>query len=557
MRLTKKVICFCISICLLYNCVGVWAAETGFKVNEIIVNESFVTIEAECNVGDVVTLRLEKNNTGLSKKDSTYAVIQTIAEDDTVVFEVEMPQERKGIAATGEYTAYLKSGNSEVFSESFVYVSESDIAEYLEKLKIADSKITGGSETEIRNSAVQEFVICLTDSYTEQIKSLGIDLDVFNSLSPGVREETLYLIHMGNLQGKNVEDAKKLLKSAFGLSIYKDGDKEKAMEIYNSLYSAEQIKGIISYLNEEYETAEEFSNAVELAEEFYSINNARVNTVLSILQNFSQKKSIETELNNITGLSATKENKALEYVVIQCKNSPVTTISQLKTLLNDAYKSADSNTGGGNGGSRSTVSIPVFGTNNDDTNNEQTSDLYFKDVTPNYWAYEYINYLFEKKIVSGNGEGTFSPDINITREEFVKMVIESCKIEIPENAETAFSDVEKGSWYEKYIAAAVNAGVVTGVSKEYFGIGENITREDIAVISSRTLEYSGKEIEKLREYSLFDDETEIAQYALEGVKMLYELGVINGRDNGKFAPKEFATRAETAKILYGILEGGK
>ena len=43
---------------------------------------------------------------------------------------------------------------------------------------------------------------------------------------------------------------------------------------------------------------------------------------------------------------------------------------------------------------------------------------------------------------------------------------------------------------------------------------------------------------------------------LEQVQKLAEAGIVNGMDNGTFAPKSTATRAQAAQILYNLL-GGK
>ena len=39
------------------------------------------------------------------------------------------------------------------------------------------------------------------------------------------------------------------------------------------------------------------------------------------------------------------------------------------------------------------------------------------------WAHEAIEYLAENDVINGDGNGNFLPDNNITREEFVKMIV--------------------------------------------------------------------------------------------------------------------------------------
>lgn len=52
----------------------------------------------------------------------------------------------------------------------------------------------------------------------------------------------------------------------------------------------------------------------------------------------------------------------------------------------------------------------------------------------------------------------------------------------------------------------------------------------------------------------FDDADEISDYAKQAVAYLADNGVVNGVDGKNFAPRAFATRAQTAKIIYMLLD---
>ena len=52
----------------------------------------------------------------------------------------------------------------------------------------------------------------------------------------------------------------------------------------------------------------------------------------------------------------------------------------------------------------------------------------------------------------------------------------------------------------------------------------------------------------------FADSSEIADYAAEAVAAMVKLGIINGKGDNKFDPKAYCTRAEAAKIFYGVLQ---
>ena len=54
--------------------------------------------------------------------------------------------------------------------------------------------------------------------------------------------------------------------------------------------------------------------------------------------------------------------------------------------------------------------------------------------------------------------------------------------------------------------------------------------------------------------SAMNDYADIADYAQESIEALYRGGVINGMENGDFRPQANATRAETAKMIFSVLQ---
>jgi hypothetical protein len=67
---------------------------------------------------------------------------------------------------------------------------------------------------------------------------------------------------------------------------------------------------------------------------------------------------------------------------------------------------------------------------------------------------------------------SFAPYDNVTREEFVKLIIELTGIK-SDGTNVEFSDVSKDSWYASYVDAAVSGGVVKGIGNGRFGVGFN------------------------------------------------------------------------------------
>ncbi|MEG2584473.1 MAG: S-layer homology domain-containing protein, partial [Oscillospiraceae bacterium] len=112
-------------------------------------------------------------------------------------------------------------------------------------------------------------------------------------------------------------------------------------------------------------------------------------------------------------------------------------------------------------------------------------------------------------------------------------------------------------WCYTYIAAAVNSGIINGIEENKFGIGDTITREDMATILYRTAKKIGNERLDSEIKTKFSDHEEISDYAIDGIYAMKNLNIINGMGDGTFAPKSDATRAESAKMIFNLLESEK
>ena len=174
----------------------------------------------------------------------------------------------------------------------------------------------------------------------------------------------------------------------------------------------------------------------------------------------------------------------------------------------------------------------------------------FSDVSG--WGQPYIDGLYYRGIVSGKTENEFYPDDTIKREEFVKLAVELFS-GVDSSAETDFADVGRDMWFYKYVATAQKTGMTQGLGDGTFGAGSNITRQDICTMVYRTATICGIDFTAATGVKKPGDDAEIAEYAREAVRALYANGIVSGDSNGIFKPIDFATRQETAKIVYGVL----
>lgn len=232
--------------------------------------------------------------------------------------------------------------------------------------------------------------------------------------------------------------------------------------------------------------------------------------------------------------------------------SSVATPEELKTAYEKATSGNKSNTGPTGGGSGTSSSGGSSGSYVPATTTDVTATEQFTDLSGCEWAKPAITALAKKGVVAGKGDGIFAPQDRVRREELVTMIARL--FGYSSDTETAFADVENGSWYAAAVAAAAEKGIVLGVSEDYFGVGEYISRQDMAVIAFRALRLDSVRLDSDIDDITFTDGDTIAEYAQTAVKVLKKNNLLSGYPDGSFAPKGSVTRAETAQILYNILK---
>jgi len=281
--------------------------------------------------------------------------------------------------------------------------------------------------------------------------------------------------------------------------------------------------------------------------------------VLSVIEKpdgAGNTREVMQAFSNYIGTGSSGKDK--RYAAVSDKNWA--SYEDLKKAF-DEYKEPSSGGGsGGSGGGSSGGKMPSVSIEVEPVEDKQEQSevkkyplTIFNDLGTVAWAEDEIIALTEKGVVNGVGNDMFAPNATITREEFSAMLVRAF-LPDAEIAEISFSDTKKGEWYYESVAKAYSAGVVNGTSESLFGTGQNITRQDMAVMLYRTSKYIKLNIAVSEDYTAFSDDSVISDYAKNAIYALREAGIINGVSDSEFAPLECATRAQAAKMIYGLLE---
>ncbi|RXJ01686.1 lactocepin [Anaerobacillus alkaliphilus] len=184
------------------------------------------------------------------------------------------------------------------------------------------------------------------------------------------------------------------------------------------------------------------------------------------------------------------------------------------------------------------------------TTPEAPSVKTFGDIS-NHWAKAEIEFLATRSIINGKTETSFAPNADITRAEFAALVARVLELKKGEFQGT-FSDVSSNAWYALEVEAAQEVGIVQG-SAGKFNPNSKITREEMAVMIVRAYEFKAKQSVTVEGELEFTDKDNVASWATDAVHAANSLGIVNGKTSTTFAPKDLATRAEAATMLYRLI----
>lgn len=176
----------------------------------------------------------------------------------------------------------------------------------------------------------------------------------------------------------------------------------------------------------------------------------------------------------------------------------------------------------------------------------------FEDTRSYTWASREISVLASKGIIDGTSPKTFSPESNITRGDFIKLLISTLNLKAAK-PDYGFVDIDKSDYYAEAVAIAKALGIASGEGNNSFNPDSEISRQDMFVVTARALKAAGKLNSSLSQdlLSSIKDYSDIAGYALEDMSVLYKENLIKGSDN-RMNPQDQATRAEAAVILYRL-----
>ncbi|MCR8630578.1 Ig-like domain-containing protein [Paenibacillus radicis (ex Xue et al. 2023)] len=175
----------------------------------------------------------------------------------------------------------------------------------------------------------------------------------------------------------------------------------------------------------------------------------------------------------------------------------------------------------------------------------------FEDLNGYGWAQKQIELLASKGVINGASDTTFSPEGKLTRGAFIALLART--LSLTAKADSSFSDVSESAYYAQAVGAAKKLGITTGIGGNMFAPDEEISRQDMMVITARAMQVVGRlTMEGVTlEPNSYDDQADVREYAQASIAALSSAGLVQG-SNGRLYPNASITRAETAVLMHRI-----
>lgn len=190
------------------------------------------------------------------------------------------------------------------------------------------------------------------------------------------------------------------------------------------------------------------------------------------------------------------------------------------------------------------------------------ANAFYTDMDESHWCYHSIKFLTEIGVLVGYPDGTYKPDIPVSRAEFASMVLKSLG---QENAtvkqDIHFTDIQPDFWGYNIIQKAVYFDLIPDSKTEEFRPYDPVSRAEaisIAVNALTTSQISEQRAQSIISKS-YEDYTQLpAWFLMAAAKaQLLDLDVITPGHEGKMEANRPANRAEVAALLYKMMQEAK
>ncbi|MBN2899647.1 MAG: leucine-rich repeat protein [Clostridia bacterium] len=177
----------------------------------------------------------------------------------------------------------------------------------------------------------------------------------------------------------------------------------------------------------------------------------------------------------------------------------------------------------------------------------------FGDVAEDAWYAEAVGFIAARGIIDCNEDGLCNPDAELSRGDFMVMLMKAYGIDPESNDADNFSDAGD-TYYTGYLAAAKRWGLSNGIGDNCYGPDRVVTRQEMFTMLYKSLQTLNELPSTTNEKALnaFGDSHDVAPWATEAMTLFVKSGTVKGSD-GQLLPMQSVSKAEMAQVLYALL----
>jgi len=162
-----------------------------------------------------------------------------------------------------------------------------------------------------------------------------------------------------------------------------------------------------------------------------------------------------------------------------------------------------------------------------------------------HWAQEEISNWVADDLIAGFADGSFRPDQEVTRAQFVALVNRAFNKQTTDAA-CDFADIKPSDWFYYEVASAKAAGYISGFPDGSFRPNKEVTRQEAAAMITKLLDLKAKDESVIVN---FKDYRDFSKWAEAGINAVVAAEIMSGFPDGTFGAQKFITRAETVVTL--------
>ncbi|MDY5230305.1 MAG: S-layer homology domain-containing protein [Eubacteriales bacterium] len=551
----KKIIIF-ISAILLMSCICVSAEENSVRITKIY-SSNEIEVRGTAAANEAVTVQILKDDKNLSNSEILSDFSNCDNPEEMIVYTGDCVADenggyafRAGIAESGNFVLYIFN-QSEISDYDFSFINSEDYLVDVEYVNLSSDK--------------DEFM----ERLGEKLDALGLSqFDFDGAVTDKAAVIGLVYDNMGESRFDKNDSEKNnaLYKKCVAMIAVNSSTVSNVTEYLSDIYLNDTV--LKKYWESHIDTEEkeiyltkkmQGKNITTMEKLEKTLKEAIVLTVVKYPNGYKNIQNVFNDFKDVLGLSSVSSQASVYKTLADASEfSDIDALlKKYKSLVESTGSSGSSSGGGGGSSSSGGQSMNnsysyLAGEAASVTETAGELKLKFVDLENVMWAYPAISVLYEEGIVSGVSETEFLPEYNVTREEFVKLLITAMDCDQAAYGANKFSDVSENDWFCRYVNIANDLQIVKGVGDGKFGAGSYITRQDMSVMLVNALKYKG--VKMTQSDFMFDDADMIEEYAKEAISCLYEMGIVNGVSETEFGPKELASRAQAAKIIYEALD---